>query len=128
MRLLDWLAPRQRSAPVYVPDQPDRFYLVDRAVADGTGRAVVNFQGPPRNQRWDIETAGVDGGTLVTFYKNSEEPRNSFNIGEPSPNVLDRNRVYRVWTGERILVVFTGAVPGSTCTVHIEGARRYGDT
>lgn len=117
---------RYPPQPLFVPSQPDRFYLVGSAVADAAGRAQVDFQGPPRGQTWFVETGGIDGGTFAAFYKNSEEPRNSFNLGEPSPNTLDRNRGYRVWTGERILVVFTGAAVDAVCTVHMEGSRHYG--
>ena len=128
MRLLDWLSPPRYEIPQrFVPEPQSRFALVGSAIADASGRAQVDFQGPPRGQTWYVETAGVTGGTLVVFYKNSEEPRNNFNMGEPSPNVLDRNRVYRIWTGERIIVIFTGAAIGARCTVHMEGAVGYGD-
>lgn len=116
-------APLARVAPP--SEGPERFYLVGSATADGAGRAVVTIPGPPRRTRFDVETVAVDSpaGTAEIF-RNAEAPSNLLGVAPASPNVLERDLRQPLWPGERLVVVFTGAGAGVTCTVRFDGARR----
>jgi len=92
--------------------------------SDAGGRAVVTLIGPPRGERWDLESAAVfaPSGT-VRLFRGAEADGNLIAVAPVSPNVLDRDHPQSIYQGGRIVVAFAGAGVGSVCTARIEGRR-----
>jgi len=98
-----------------------------RATADASGTATVSTGGVPPWKVWRITRTSVTttsvARTTATLYRNSISAANVIDSAAISGNNDTSDTVYEIRSGEQLIVVWTGADVGASCTATISGVQ-----
>lgn len=97
------------------------------AQANAQGTATITFGPVPTFTTWTIRSTSVastsSARTACTLFRNTVAEHNQLDVAPYSGNGDTTDTVLELHQGESLVVQWTGADPGATCSVNARGTQ-----